>query len=160
MKSYLSGLRSVACRRVRVGVTSVLIVSSSLSGQVGDTARPAAASNPASAPASSTDAKTGESDDSITLTPFDVVTTSDKSYGALNSNSITRFNTELAKLPVSADIYNEAFMRDINATNVEDMISQYTAGAGFASNDAAASSDASQPGERQANASVKLRGLT
>src|SRR5215213_9119164 len=99
-------------------------------------------------------------DETIHLNVFQVSADRDDSYGALNSNSITRFNTELAKLPISADIYNEAFMRDINATNVEQMISEYTAGAGFASNDAAASTEASQPGERQANASVRLRGLT
>ncbi|MGH7945993.1 MAG: hypothetical protein ACREH8_18890 [Opitutaceae bacterium] len=51
-------------------------------------------------------------------------------------------------------------MRDVNATNVEQMISEYTAGAGFASNDAAASAENNAPGERQANAGVRLRGLT
>lgn len=101
-----------------------------------------------------------QNDQTVLLNVFEVSADRDDSYGALNSNSITRFNTELAKLPISADIYNEAFMRDINATNVEQMISEYTAGSGFASNDAAASSDASQPGERQANASIRLRGLT
>jgi outer membrane receptor protein involved in Fe transport len=104
-------------------------------------------------------ARRGE--ETIQLNVFEVSADKDDSYGALNSNSITRFNTELAKLPISADIYNEAFMRDINATSVEQMISEYTAGAGFASNDAAASSEEGMsPGDRQANASVRLRGLT
>jgi hypothetical protein len=80
-------------------------------------------------------------DETIQLNVFEVSADRDDSYGALNSNSITRFNTELAKLPISADIYNEAFMRDINATNVEQMIAEYTAGAGFASNDAASSAE-------------------
>jgi outer membrane receptor protein involved in Fe transport len=100
-------------------------------------------------------------DETIQLNVFEVSADRDDSYGALNSNSITRFNTELAKLPISADIYNEAFMRDVNATNVEQMISEYTAGAGFASNDAASSAEEGMaPGDRQANASVRLRGLT
>src|SRR5215207_7655161 len=99
-------------------------------------------------------------DQTILLNVFEVSADRDDSYGALNSNSITRFNTELAKLPISADIYNEAFMRDINATSVEQMISEYTAGSGFASNDAASSAEEGMsPGDRQANASVRLRGL-
>ena len=47
-----------------------------------------------------------------------------------------------------------------DATNVEQMISEYTAGAGFASNDDASSAENNAPGERQANAGVRLRGLT
>jgi len=31
----------------------------------------------------------------------------DKSYGALNSASITRFNVAMEKMPVSADIFTE-----------------------------------------------------
>src|SRR5690349_11437978 len=60
-------------------------------------------------------------EETIQLNVFEVSADRDDSYGALNSNSITRFNTELAKLPISADIYNEAFMRDINASTVEQM---------------------------------------
>jgi outer membrane receptor protein involved in Fe transport len=104
---------------------------------------------------------TKPADEAIQLNVFQVSEDRDDSYGALNSNSITRFNAELSKLPISADIYNEAFMRDINATSVEQMISEYTAGAGFASNDAAASAEEGMaPGDRQANASIRLRGLT
>ena len=36
----------------------------------------------------------------IQLNVFEVLADRDDSYGALNSNSVTRFNTELAKLPV------------------------------------------------------------
>ena len=70
--------------------------------------------------------------DTVTLNPFEVKGDSDSSYGALNSNSITRFNTELDHMPVSADIFNEAFMKDIAATSVEDMVVGYSAGAGSA----------------------------
>src|SRR5476651_114820 len=71
-------------------------------------------------------------DEMITLSPFEVLADSDKSYGALNSNSITRFNTELDHMPVSADIFNEAFMKDVGAVSVEDMIMSFSAGAGNA----------------------------
>src|SRR5438045_1870439 len=48
----------------------------------------------------------------VNLAPFEVQADSDSSYGALNSNSITSFNTELNKMPLSADIFNRAFMDD------------------------------------------------
>src|SRR5260221_5755099 len=47
-------------------------------------------------------------DDVVELSAFEVKADSDRSYGALNSNSITRFNTDLDRMPVSADIFNEA----------------------------------------------------
>jgi len=89
--------------------------------QAGDT--PPAAS---AAPAPET--PTG---DLVKLTPFDVKADSDKSYGALNSNSITAFNARLDQLPISADIFTGQFMRDVNADTVEDLVSTYSAGAGM-----------------------------
>ncbi len=99
-------------------------------------------------------------EESIVLNVFEVSADKDDSYGALNSNSITRFNAELSKLPITADVYNEALMRDINASSVEQMISAFTAGSGFSSSDGAASTLASQPGDRAANSYIQLRGLT
>ena len=54
----------------------------------------------------------------VVLSPFDVAADKDNSYGALNSNSVTRFNVELDKLPVTADIFNQAFMDDVGASTV------------------------------------------
>jgi len=72
-------------------------------------------------------------DEILQLNPFEVQADSDKSYGALNSNSITRFKVELDQLPVSADIFNQAFMNDVGATSVEDMLLQYSSGSGQSS---------------------------
>lgn len=66
----------------------------------------------------------------LVLSPFEVTEEADKGYGALNSNSITRFKVELDKMPVSADIINEAFMADVGAWDVENMLREYSAGAG------------------------------
>lgn len=99
-------------------------------------------------------------EEATVLNVFEVSADKDDSYGALNSNSITRFNTELAKLPITADIYNEALMRDLNANSVEAMISSFTAGAGFSSSDGPASTLAAQPGDRASNSYIQLRGLT
>jgi len=114
----------------------------------------------AAAPGNSSVPAAKPSGETIQLNVFEVLADKDDSYGALNSNSITRFNTELAKLPISADIYNEAFMRDVNAQTVEQMIADFTAGAGFASSDGPASTLTAQPGDRAANSYVQLRGLT
>ena len=103
---------------------------------------------------------TPKPEETITLTPFEVLADSDKSYGALNSNSITRFNTELARMPVSADIFNEAFMKDVAAVSVEDMITTYSAGAGSALASPGPSAANNQPGDRNANSFIALRGLT
>jgi outer membrane receptor protein involved in Fe transport len=99
-------------------------------------------------------------DQTVELNAFEVKADSDTSYGALNSNSVTRFNVELSKLPISADVYNEAFMKDVNASSVEQMIAGFTAGAGFASSDGPASTVNSQPGDRANNSYIQLRGLT
>ena len=66
---------------------------------------------------STTSANTSEN--TIVLNPFEVTQDADDSYGALNSNSITRFKTELDKLPVSADIFDQAFIKDVAATTIE-----------------------------------------
>lgn len=98
------------------------------------------------------------------LTPFTVESTSEKSYGAINSNSITSFNAELEKLPISADVLTSAFMEDTNSTTLENMLRTYSAGAGTGS----AQGDVggipvNQPLDRgggdSVSAGVQLRGL-
>ncbi|MCX6950906.1 MAG: TonB-dependent receptor plug domain-containing protein, partial [Verrucomicrobia bacterium] len=100
----------------------------------------------------------------IELSPFVVEATSDKSYGALNSNSITSFNAELGKLPISADVFTGTFMEETNSTTLENMLRTYSAGAGTGS----AQGDVggipvNQPLDRgggdSVSAGVQLRGL-
>jgi len=100
------------------------------------------------------------SDTTVTLTPFEVSGNKDQGYNALNSNSITAFNTELNKLPVSADIFDSQFMQDIGATSVEAMIQTYSAGAGAANTNPGSTATNSQAGDRNANSFISLRGLT
>ena len=87
---------------------------------------PRAAPTPAAAPTPPGPA----SDAALVLSPFEVTEEADKSYGALNSNSITRFKVELDKMPVSAEVLNEAFMQDVGAWDVDHMLREYSAGAG------------------------------
>src|SRR5262249_951860 len=62
-----------------------------------------------------------------------------------NSNSVTRFNTELDKVPISADIFTEDFMRDVDTTSINGLLSTYGAGMGMVY---AAPTDLTQPGDR------------
>jgi len=93
----------------------------------------------------------------VQLTPFDVTADRDNSYGAVNSNAITRFNVELSKLPVSADIFTQTFIDDIAATTVEGMIVGNSAGAGLSAIDAANAS--AQQGDHVAHNYIQLRGF-
>src|SRR5438552_10361885 len=64
-------------------------------------------------------------------------------------------------IPVSDDIFTETFMKDLALTSVEDAVQGYSAGAGYASGvDNGSSSGASnQPGDRNGNAYIQLRGM-
>jgi len=102
---------------------------------------------------------TKEREEAVSLSVFEVRADSDSSYGALNSNSITRFNTELSRMPISADIFTEAFMADIGARTIEEMVMNHVAGAGFDSENNTTVGN-TQPGDRNAGSNIKLRGLS
>jgi hypothetical protein len=87
---------------------------------------------PAQRTASPAPATSPSGSEVVQLSAFEVQADSDRSYGALNSASITRFNVEMQNMPVSADIFTETFMRDVAATSIEDVIQGYSAGAGYA----------------------------
>ncbi len=98
----------------------------------------------------------------VTLNPFQVTEDSDKSYGALNSNSMTQFNTALQNLPITADIFTDAFMKDVGeTTSVEAMIQNYSAGSGIATTipgKNATTNPLTNP--QNAGNSISLRGLS
>ena len=94
----------------------------------------------------------------VTLNPFEVKAESDNSYGALNSKSLTQFNTALNKTPVSADIFTAEFMRDIGATSIEEMLNGYGAGAGTVMSNPDSDALNQQPGDRVGNQTIGIRG--
>jgi hypothetical protein len=68
----------------------------------------------------------------ITLSPFEVeASRDDHSYTTLNSNSVTGFNVPLSKLPLSADILDETFMKDVGVDDLNTLIRNYAAGASY-----------------------------
>ena len=97
--------------------------------------------------------------ETVEMSAFEVKADTDGSYGAINSNSITRFNTELTSLPISADIFTETFINDVGARTIEDMVMNFVAGAGFDTDNNTTVGN-NQPGDRNANSNVKLRGLS
>jgi outer membrane receptor protein involved in Fe transport len=96
--------------------------------------------------------------DYVTLNPFEVKAEADNSYGALNSNSLTQFNTALNQTPVSADIFTAEFMRDIGATSIEEMLNGYGAGAGTVMSNPDSDALNQQPGDRVGNQTIGIRG--
>lgn len=94
----------------------------------------------------------------VKLNPFEVQADPDKSYGALNSNSITRFKVELDQLPVSADIFTQSFMNDVGATSVESMLQSYSAGVGSVSPSPDTNAGA-QYNDHVAHTVIQLRGF-
>ena len=100
----------------------------------------------------------------VALSPFMVEAASEKSYGALNSNSITSFNAALERLPISADVLTSTFMEDTNSTTLENMLRTYSAGSGTGSAQGdVAGIPVNQPLDRgggdSVSAGVQLRGL-
>lgn len=115
-------------------VLSALALSAATLAQVAPPAPPTAAAK--------------KSADVVALNPFEVKAEADNSYGALNSNSLTQFNTALHQTPVSADIFTAEFMRDIAVTSVEEMLNGYGAGAGTVMSNPDADALNQQPGDR------------
>ena len=123
--------------------------------QASATEQPAAAP----APASPTAPTPAADEELIELSPFTITADSSNSYTALNTTSVTRFRAELAKLPVSADVFTETFLDDVAATSIDQLIVDYGTGTGIGGNDAAGEADRSRAGDRGGNITVKIRGL-
>lgn len=97
--------------------------------------------------------------ETITLSPFEVEgKRDDNSYTTLNSNSITGFNVPLTKLPLSADIMDETFMKDVGIDDLNTMIRNYAAGASYEGSGTGATAYATSDNGIESG-STTLRGL-
>ena len=152
MKSALFRIRSLRgiSRRLRANYASAIFLA--LPGLLW----PAAAAT-APAPAAK-GAKEGS--EAIALSPFEVVDARNDGYGANRSSSVTLLNQDIAMLPVTSEVITEAFMRDLNLNgDMSALVENFGMSAGFASNQNPDAAFGSEPGSRQANAEIKLRGL-
>jgi len=94
----------------------------------------------------------------ITLNPFEVTVGADKGYTALNSNSITAFNVALDHVPVTADIIDSAFLKDVGSPlTLEGALQNYDAGATFSAGNVT-NAYQNQPGDRVASPTLRVRG--
>lgn len=114
---------------------------------------------PAPAPAPVSTDPRGRTEELVELSPFTVISDGSDSYTALNTNSVTRFRAELAKLPVTADVFTERFMEDIAALSIEEMVIEYGTGTGVGGANPSGSAEANRPGDKAANVNIKIRGL-
>ena len=145
--TYQNTPSSVGPRRIRAALISVILWPAAVLAQT----TPPASSPPPTATVETT--STPPASQTVQLDPFEVSATPDKSYGELNSNSITAFKTELDKMPVSADVFDQTFMDDTGTQSVEEMLQQYSAGAGSASSQPDTSAANGQYLDRNANGS-------
>ena len=122
------------------------------SAQTRPGATPPATSPGAAAP---TNAK---KEDTIQLSAFEVRAETDHSYGALDSNSLAAFRMELAKAPATAEVFTQAFMDDIAATSIEEVLTGYSGTVTAASNNPNAGLDA--PGDRDGSQGLSIRGVS
>jgi outer membrane receptor for monomeric catechols len=98
--------------------------------------------------------------EAIALSPFEVVDARNDGYGANRSSSVTLLNQDIAMLPVTSEVITETFMRDLNLNgDMSALVENFGMSAGFASNQNPDAAFGSEPGSRQANAEIKLRGL-
>jgi outer membrane receptor protein involved in Fe transport len=114
---------------------------------------PTTSTAPAQPPPSAAD------EEVIELSPFTITADKSNSYSALNTTSVTRFNAELARLPISADVFTEAFMDDVGATSLDQLVVSYGTGTGIGGTDAAGNADQVRAGDRAGNINIKIRGL-
>ena len=112
----------------------------------------------ASAPAASASAApTTKDKEVIQLSPFEVNSSRDQGYGALQSNSLTNFSMDLQKMPATAQVFTQDFINDTASISIEDMLVTYAGTVGANPNNAAAATD--MPGDRDGSQGLGIRGL-
>lgn len=71
-------------------------------------------------------------DETIMLTPFEVIGDPTDSYQALNTNSLVGVSRALANLPITADIFSEQAIKDLAVTSPFELLNFFAAGVGAA----------------------------
>lgn len=110
------------------------------------------------APATRASEKKDPAAETIQLNAFEVRADADNSYGALDSNSLTAFRMDLSKAPATAQVFTQAFMDDIAASSIEEVLTGYAGTITPASNNAAAGLFA--PGDRDGSQGLSIRGVS
>ena len=104
-------------------------------------------------------ARPATEEETVVLTPFEVVADTGDQYGTTKSNSVTMFNQDTTKLPVSVDVMTSQFMRDMGVTDLDMLVAYNATGGGWGSVQSGDDALPKQPGDRVANTELKLRGI-
>jgi outer membrane receptor protein involved in Fe transport len=97
--------------------------------------------------------------DPVRLGPFEVRVGQSNSYGALDSNSVTAFRIDLDKLPATTSVFTQAFMEDVAATSIQEVLVNYSGTVGADPNNAGAA--LAMPGDRDGSGGgLGIRGLS
>ena len=95
----------------------------------------------------------------VELSPFEVNARKDTGYGALQSNSLTAFSIDLAKMPATAQVFTSTFIDDVAASSIQDVLIKYTGLVGADPNNTGASIN-NLPGDRDGSGGgLGIRGL-
>ncbi len=98
-----------------------------------------------------------EPEKTITLNPFEVKSDKDNGYGALQSNSLSAFSMDVQKMPATAQVFTQTFIKDTNSSTIEDMLINYSGIVGYAPGDSAAFTESS--GDRDGGGGLSVRGF-
>jgi outer membrane receptor protein involved in Fe transport len=158
-RTYARSGKCLIAYSVLAAMLAASMSSPQLLAQTAPAPAPAPATTPTPPPAPATTPASAADEEIIELSPFTITADQSNSYTALNTTSVTRFRSELAKLPVSADVFTETFIDDVAATSIDQLIVDYGTGTGIGGNDAAGEADRSRAGDRGGNITVKIRGL-
>ena len=93
----------------------------------------------------------------IRLTPFEVRTDRANSYGALQSNSLTALSMNLDKMPASAEVFTQTFIKDTGARTIEELLLNYSGMVGYNPSDSSA--DATSVGDRDGGGGLSINGF-
>lgn len=151
LRQMLAGTELSAVQDEKTGALTVVRAATTASGEL-PPAPPPTAPRAAAAPLA------GEP--VLTLNPFEVKADADDSYGALQSNSLTTFRMDLQKAPITAQVFTQAFMQDVAATSIQEVLVNYSGVVGADPNNAGAAVN-NMPGDRDGSGGgLGIRGLS
>lgn len=94
-------------------------------GQVAATPAAPAAAEPAQVPVVATKPAPKPADETVQLSPFQIVADRNDTYDATNTNSVTGTNLPLDQIPLDAKIFNRTMMDELGVSDVSDMLAQF-----------------------------------
>ena len=103
--------------------------------------------------------KKAAAEETVTLSPFEVIADPSDNYQALNTNSIGGINRSLDSLPITAEIFNATMMKDLGTSNVLELLGRFT-GLSFGATGAGPGTLGSQSGDSFSMQGFQVRGLS